>query len=335
MKVAADRAEAFSKDILVKVGTPPEDAGIVAAHLVDADLRGVRSHGLLRLIKYVEQIESGYIANKAAITSSQIAPNMVRVDANHHFGIVAFHRLIPQLIDQARKFGLAGGAVVNCAHTGRIGAYTEILAEEFMWSLAFGGGGHRRLTEVAPFGGRQGLFDTNPYSISMPLDADKIATTDFATSATAQGKLLVYRTNNKPVPTGWIIDSEGRPTTNVSDFYAGGAMLPAGAHKGYGLGFMAELFGDAALGTPHEMNWFMFAMDLSRFASPNEYVASAATLRSKIEACPPADGAVKVMWPGQPEVEMKEQQSAAGIEYAPDELRSLAILEARFGEKLV
>ncbi|MBS0532165.1 MAG: Ldh family oxidoreductase [Proteobacteria bacterium] len=335
MKVAADRAEAFSKDILVKIGTPPEDAGIVAAHLVDADLRGVRSHGLLRLLKYVEQIESGYIANRAAITSSQVAPNMVRVDANHHFGIVAFHRLIPQLIDQTRKFGLACGAVVNCAHTGRIGAYTEILAEEFMWSFAFGGGGHRRLTEVAPFGGRQGVFDTNPYSISMPLDADRIATADFATSATAQGKLLVYRTNNKPAPADWIIDSEGRPTTNVCDFYDGGAMLPAGAHKGYGLGFMAELFGDAALGVPHELNWFMVAMDLNRFTSPGDYAASAAMLRSKIESCPPADGVAKVMWPGQPEVESKARQSAVGIEYAPDELRCLAALETRFGEKLV
>lgn len=335
MKVAADRAEAFSKDILVKVGTPTDDAGIVAAHLVDADLRGVRSHGLLRLLKYVEQIGSGYIANKATITSSQVAPNMVRVDANHHFGIVAFHRLIPQLIDLTRKFGLAGGAVVNCAHTGRIGAYTEILAEEFMWSFAFGGGGHRKLTEVAPFGGRQGVFDTNPYSISMPLDSDRIATTDFATSATAQGKLLVYRTNNKPAPADWIIDREGRPTTNVLDFYDGGAMLPAGAHKGYGLGFMAELFGDAALGVPHELNWFMVAMDLNRFASPGDYVASAAALRSKIECCPPADGVAKVMWPGQPEVEAKARQSAVGIEYAPDELRSLATLGTRFGERLV
>ncbi|MGH6714567.1 MAG: Ldh family oxidoreductase [Bradyrhizobium sp.] len=335
MKVAADRAEAFSKDILVKVGTPPDDAGIVAAHLVDADLRGVRSHGLLRMLKYVEQIESGYIANKATVACSQVAPNMMRVDANHHFGIVAFHALIPRLIDLTRKFGLAGGAVVNCAHTGRIGAYTEVFAEEFMWSFAFGGGGHRKLTEVAPFGGRQGVFDTNPYSISMPLDAKRIATTDFATSATAQGKLLVYRTNNKPVPTDWIIDREGRPTTDVSDFYDGGAMLPAGAHKGYGLGFMAELFGDAALGEPHELNWFIVTLDLKRFASPDDYAASAAKLRSKIEACPTTNGVTKVMWPGQPEAESRARQSAVGIEYGPNELRSLTALGERFGETLV
>jgi LDH2 family malate/lactate/ureidoglycolate dehydrogenase len=179
------------------------------------------------------------------------------------------------------------------------------------------------------------VFDTNPYSISMPLDANRIATTDFATSATAQGKLLVHRTNDRPVPADWIIDREGRPTTDVSDFYDGGAMLPAGAHKGYGLGFMAELFGDAALGTPHELNWFMVAMDLNRFASPSDYAASAAMLRSKIEACPPASGVVKVMWPGQPEVEIKARQSTEGIEYEPDELRSLSALATRFGEKLI
>ena len=334
MKVDAAHVERFCKTALLKLGTSVDDARVVAEHLVDADLRGVRSHGLLRLIKYVEQIDSGYIANQAEIHNTQIAPNLLRSDGNMNFGIIAFHRLIPDLVALARSTGIAGGAVVNCAHTGRVGAYSEALAREFMWGSVFGGGGNKRLKEVAPYGGSKGVFDTNTYAFSMPLDCQHVATSDFATSATAQGKLLVFRTNNAPVPEGWLIDKNGRPTTDARDFYEGGAMLPSAGAKGYGMGFMAELFGDAVLGTPHELNWFIFAVDLKRFVDPADYFQAAGHLKQEIEQCPPAHGFEKVMWPGQPELERLERQSAEGIEYSDNELRSLSGLEARFSMKL-
>jgi LDH2 family malate/lactate/ureidoglycolate dehydrogenase len=335
VKVAAARVARFCKDILIKLGTPDADAEVVVGHLVDADLRGVRSHGLLRLVKYVDQIDSGYIDNKAAVLSVRVTDNLVRVDANRNFGILGFDRLIPQLIQLARSSGMAGGAIVNCAHTGRVGAYTERLAQEFMWGLVFGGGGNRRLKEVAPFGGAKGVFDTNPYAMSMPLDDGRATTSDFATSATAQGKLLVFRTNNTPVPPGWIIDKDGRPTTDANDFYDGGAMLPSAGAKGYGMGFVAELFGDAALGPPHELNWFMIAVDLQRFVDSARYVTSAGRLRGEIESCPPLEGFARVMWPGQPELETMTRQGAEGIDYSEDELASLSGLEARFSTTLL
>jgi len=334
MKVDAARVERFCRMVLQELGTSDEDARVVARHLVDADLRGVRSHGILRLIKYVDQIDAGYIANRAAINITEMAPNLLRADANMNFGIIAFDRIIPDVVALARSGGIAGGAVVNCAHTGRVGAYSEALAREFMWGTVFGGGANRRLKEVAPYGGSKGVFDTNPYAISMPLDAAHTATSDFATSATAQGKLLVFRTNNARVPDGWIIDKHGQPTNDVHEFYEGGAMLPSAGAKGYGMAFMAELFGDAALGTPHELNWFIIAVDLRRFVDPAGYFGSADRLRREIEECPPAQGFAKVMWPGQPELERLELQSAEGIEYSDDELRSLSGLEARFGMKL-
>ncbi len=334
MKVDAARVERFCTHVLRALGTPSDDAGVVAMHLVDADLRGVRSHGLLRLIKYVDQIDAGYIANRAEICSTQVALSLLRVDANMNFGIIAFHHLIPSLVELARNSGIAAAAIVNCAHTGRIGAYSEALAREFMWGSVFGGGGNKRLKEVAPYGGSKGVFDTNPYAFSMPLDAQQTATSDFATSATAQGKLLVFRTNNAPVPEGWLIDKHGRPTTNVHDFYEGGAMLPSAGPKGYGMGFMAELFGDAVLGTPHELNWFIVAVDLKRFVDPSSYFQAAGHLKQEIEQCPPADGFARVLWPGQPELERLERQSGEGIDYSEDELRSLSGLEARFSMTL-
>jgi LDH2 family malate/lactate/ureidoglycolate dehydrogenase len=98
---------------------------------------------------------------------------------------------------------------------------------------------------------------------------------------------------------------------------------------------MAELFGDAVLGEPHELNWFVVASDLSRFRRAPDYFDAAKVLREKIETCPPADGVEKVMWPGQPELESKSRQGAEGIDYSVDELNSLAPLEARFSTRLV
>ncbi len=330
MRFPAGQIRHLCRKILLQLATPQEGADIVSAHLTDNDLMGVRSHGVLRMMRYIDQIDSGYIDNKAEILLEPISDNLLRVDGCRNFGILAFHRLIPALIDRARASGIAGGAIVNCAHTGRIGAYTEIVARQFMLGTVFGGGGNAKLTEVAPFGGAKGVFDTNPYAASLPIDNEAACTMDFATSATAQGKLLVYRTNKTPVPDGWIIDKGGRPTTSVEDFYAGGAMLPSAGAKGYGLAMIAELFGDAVLGRPHELNWFMTVVDIGRFVGREPYMEAAGILKKKIEECPPLQGFERVMWPGQPELRRKQEQSAAGIDYSEDEMTVIASLAERF-----
>jgi uncharacterized oxidoreductase len=295
----------------------------------------LRSHGLLRLVRYVKQIESGYIDSKASIVIEDVAPGLLRADGGGNFGILAFERLLPQLVERVREQGMAGGAIVNCAHTGRIGAFSEALAKQFMWSVVFGGGGNKKLKEVAPFGGRKGVFDTNPYALGIPISEHEVVSSDFATSATAQGKLLVYRTNKTPVPEGWIIDGEGKPTTDAEDFYNGGAMLPSAGAKGYGMGLVAELFGEAALGVPRELNWFILAVDLKRFVGPAAYYAQAGLLREAIETCPPSDGFSKVMWPGQPELENLDEQRRNGILYSDNEVRSVMHLQDRFSVKLL
>lgn len=335
MRIDAARVTRLCERILLEFGTPEADARIVAAHLTDSDLRGVRSHGVMRMVRYIEQIESGYIDNRAPIEITAPSPSLLHVDANRNFGILAFDRLIPPLAEAAQEFGIAGGAVVNCAHTGRVGAYSEAVADRFMWGLVFGGGGNERLKEVAPFGGARGVFDTNPYAASLPIGENAVCSTDFATSTTAQGKLLVYRTNRTPVPDGWIIDRDGRPTNDAEDFYSGGAMLPSAGAKGYGLALVAELFCEAALGPPHELNWFMVVVDLATLADRNAYMRAASRLRGEIESCPPREGFDRVRWPGQPEAEARAHQKSEGIDYSANEAQVVLDLEARFLQKSV
>ncbi|MEB0014376.1 Ldh family oxidoreductase [Glaciimonas sp. Gout2] len=335
MKIQIDKALSYCKSVLVALGTSDLHAHIVASHLVESDTKGVRSHGLLRLLRYVDQIETGYIDNRATPVIKILSTGLVQVDARRTWGILALNDLVPVLAENARLYGIAGGSVINCAHTGRIGAFTEALAKDFMWAQIFGGGANQRLREVAPFGGAKAEFDTNPYSISAPLSENQVSTIDFATSATAQGKLLVHRTNRKPVPDGWLIDKEGNPSNDPESFYEGGALLSSGAHKGYGMAFLAELFGEAALGTPHELNWFAVAVDLKRFSAQEEYFSRSEKLKKKIEQSPPATGVAKVMWPGQPELETAESTCAKGsIEYSDLEFSKLSILGFRFGVRL-
>ena len=334
MKIPADRALKFCESVLVGLGTSSKHAGTIARHLIEADVKGVRSHGLIRLLRYVDQIDSGYIDNRATPVLTQTAASVIQIDAKKNWGILALDALLPALVSMARETGIAGGAVVNCAHTGRIGAFSEALARQHMWGMVFGGGGNRRLQEVAPFGGAKAVFDTNPYAFSAPISREEVSTADFATSATAQGKVLVYKTNKRPLPDGWIIDKHGNASNEAEDFYNGGALLPSGAHKGYGMGFIAELFAESALGVPHELNWFAVAVDLQQFTPKDSYFERANALKGKIETCPPAAGVDAVMWPGQPELKSEQHAREAGIEYSDLELLSFAGLEERFGQRL-
>jgi uncharacterized oxidoreductase len=329
MKVQPDRARQFCTNVLLALDTPEATARTISSHLVEADMKNVRSHGVIRLVRYAEQIESGYIDNKAPIDIRQVAPGMLHVDANKNWGIVALDAMVPELERMAQANGVAAGALVNCAHTGRIGAFSEALARRFMWGMVFGGGANRHLHEVAPHGGAKGVFDTNPYAFSLPMTKSSMASADFATAATAQGKVLVYRTNKKPLPPGWVIDKDGKPSVNPEDLYDGGALLTSGEQKGSAMALIAELFGEAVLGTPHELNWFVIAVDLNRFTDQAAYFSQALSLQTKIENCPPAAGVDKVRWPGQPEVESEAAASNDGIEYSSLELDRLATLGSR------
>lgn len=320
----------FCTEVLLALETPEHTARTIANHLVEADMKNVRSHGLIRLVNYAAQIESGYIANKARIDISEIAPALLLVNANRNWGIAALDAMLPELEARARANGIAGAALVQSAHTGRIGAFSEALARKFMWGMVFGGGAHQHLREVAPYGAAKGVFDTNPYAFSLPMAPALVASADFATAATAQGKVLIHRTNKRPLPEGWIIDKDGAPSVDPEDLYAGGALLTSGGQKGSAMAFIAELFGEAVLGTPHELNWFAIAVDLARFTTDTEYFARAASIREGMETCPPAHGFDRVRWPGQPEIESEQAAAQAGIEYSEPELVKLAALGRRF-----
>ncbi len=314
--IAADRLQRLTADTLQAAGASAPVAASVAAHLVDNNLRGVESHGVVRIAYYLDLFGTAFIDPRATPVVNDDGGSLIHVDGADGFGIPAMELAVEHLVAAAPRHGLVAATVTRCGHTGRVGAYADALADHGLMALILGGGGHEIWPAVAPFGGAHGLLGTNPYAYAMPGGRRGNVVVDFATSATAQGKLAVARANGEPVPEGQIIDTQGRPSQNVEDFYDGGAILPAAGPKGYGMSLIAELVGFALLPKPLEFNWLAVAIDIKRLRPDDGYDGAAETFLDKLTAVPPAPGFERVMVPGEPERRLKSDREQNGVPLA-------------------
>jgi len=317
----APRIQALLEEAFANAGTPRDIAGYVASSLVDSSLKGVDSHGVMRVVKYINEIESGWIHPDARPDVIQETGTMAVVRGNRGFGIHALGYAVDLAIEKVLANQVAAVGLVDTTHTGRLGWYGEKAAENNTMLIIAGGGHSGTATSgrwVAPYGGAERVLSTNPYVFGLPGGKFGSMVVDFATSAVGEGKLQIYRGEHKPLEPGWIQDREGHPSTNVEDFYAGGALLPMAGHKGYGLSVFAELLGSALLGTAHTMNWMVLALNISAFTPVTEYQQRAESFLQKLKVIHPAEGFKEVMFPGEPEAKSAKQRSIQGI-VIPDE----------------
>ena len=321
--VAAAPLTALARQVLAAAGTAPRAAESVASSLVSANLKGVDSHGVMRLEWYLEQIREGIIQPAAEPTVEMEKPGAAILRGNGAFGIYGMELAAALAIRKAGSQQTAAVALTDVGHTGRIGQFVEQIAEAGMFGLVLGGGNHERWGCVAPFGGAKPLLPTNPYAFGLPGGRYGAVVADFATSAVATGKLRLHRASGKPVPEGWILDREGRPSRNADDFFQGGMQLPAAGPKGYGLAVMAELIGEALLGHPREFNWLVVVLDIGVFRPGADYRQAAEGFLGELKAVPPAPGFAEVMIPGEPETHSERRRSAAGIPIEPEIWRSI------------
>ncbi len=316
-------------DVFKAAGSPTDIAGYVSASLVDASLKGVDSHGVKRVSLYVEQIGRGWIKPDARPVIEKETATTATVQGNHGFGIHALGFAGDVAIQKARTHQVAAVGLVGTTHTGRLGQFVELATEQGVLMNIYGGGaGHRGGGQVAPHGGSKRIVSTNPYAIGMPGGQFGTVVVDIATSVTAEGNLQAYRSRGEPLPPGWIIDNAGRPSTNVEDFYNGGALLPAGRHKGYALALAAEWFCGSLLGVPHELNWFIQAVDISAFRALDEFTTASESFLERLKAVPPALGFDEVLFPGELESRAARHRAIEGIPI-PDEIWSAMADTAR------
>lgn len=239
----------LSSQILRSLGTPVDDALSVADSLVQAQEAGHASHGIIRLIEYSSFVERGWVipTGQPKVISDRGA--VALIDGQWGWGQIACKNAVELATQKALEMGTATIAIRSCNHIGRLGEYVETLSNRNLVSMMWCNAD----PAVAPFGGKTRVFGTNPFAAGIPTSGDDIII-DFATAGSAEGKLRVARANGQKVPEGLIITKDGNPSIDPEDFYAGGALLPFGGHKGYCMSLLIEILGGALSGNHPSMN---------------------------------------------------------------------------------
>lgn len=304
---------ALIRDSLAAGGFSAPNADIVSRHLVDAEMKGVSSHGVNRLGLYLTEAANDVIDPKAEPVVTSPRDGLLHVDGARGIGVVAMARATEALIETAGAAGIAAGGIVNCGHSGRMGAYAEQAAEAGFLALSFGGGGRRKWGNVVPFGGVEPVMSTNPYTLGLPGKPDDPIVCDFAISTVATGKVAVARANGETLPPGAVIDKNGDESQDPEAYYDGGALLPAAGPKGSGLGIIAELMGDAMLGDCVEYNWLMILIRADAFQPRSTYDVRAAEFVDQVRSTKTAAGFDKVIMPGERETATAKAAAANGI----------------------
>jgi len=347
--IAANNLEAVCRRIASARGSTPEEADQVALNLVTANLKGHDSHGVGMLPRYIEASFTGELNVNAHAEVVSDQGVIVQIDGGAGYGQVIGKEAMAIGIERAKTFGLCVMTVRNSFHLCRIGAWGEQCAEAGLVSMHHVNVyGHPGL--VAPFRGSDARFSTNPYCVVLPKTANNPPTVlDFATSQIAAGKVRVAKNKGVPAPPGALIDHKGQPTTDPWVLYQEpkGALGPAGGadagHKGYAMAFMNELFAGVLSGghtcrpeTDHEQDVILNAMlsiiiDPEKMTDRASFEAEIDATIAHVKASPPADPALPVLVPGDPERQTMAERGAQGVPIDDETWRELLDAAERVG----
>ncbi len=340
--ISAAQLEKFATALLAAGGATPEEASCVGPSLVSANLRGYDSHGVMRVPYYIQATKTGECASGAPLEILKESSTHITADAHWGFGQVQASGLMMRLTEKARANGLAVGTMVHCGHIGRLGEYCERAAADGLVSMLMVNS-HGAAVRVAPPGGKAPRLSTNPLAIGVP-NGDEPLVLDFSTSATAEGKVRVKKIAGETCPEGWLLDSDGCPTSDPNSLYADppGSILPMGgaqAYKGFGLGLMIEILTGALSGGvvareplyPKKGNCvFILLLDPEAFGGSEHFRSEVAQLTAYIRSCPRVDGCERIVLPGDPERMLLEDRLLNGIYLDSENWKALS----RLGEEL-
>jgi hydroxycarboxylate dehydrogenase B len=353
-RVAAGELRSFLVGIVSAMGADGDVAVETAEHLVGANLAGHDSHGVLRIVDYVQELDQGVLVPSARGTPLKEAASLLLFDAQRGFGQWSTRRTLDWCLEHAATGGVAAAAVRHSNHIGRLGHYAEAAARRGFVSIVGLGQVGPGIRPVTPFGGSTPLLGTNPWCFGVPAAGRAPFVADFATSQVAEGKVQVARYAGRRLPDGLVIDSAGRPTSDPADLYQGGALLPLGGlltgHKGYGLGMAAALIGGlaeiedgdapsarsggsaagASTGDPRMAGVFMVVFDPGWFGSADRFLGEVKEVLEAAEATPPAGGVEAVLVPGDPEARSRGERLTRGIAVPDSVWDRLALISERF-----
>jgi uncharacterized oxidoreductase len=314
--------------LLAAAGSRPEEARTVAANLVLANLSGHDSHGVGMAPRYVDAVLEGGLVPNAAAQVTLDAGALLAIDGQKGYGQVVGEQAMRLAMDRAKQAGTCVMTLAHAHHLGRIGHFAEMAVAQGLVSLHFVNVLSR--PSVAPWGGSDARYGTNPVCIGIPLARRDPFILDFATSRVAQGKMRVAHNEGREVEAGLLIDEHGQPTTQPGVVVVPqsqglfGAILPFGEHKGFGLAVACELLGGALTGGgawhgSHDGSrkvhngMFTVVVDPQRLGRAAEFDTEADAFIEWLRQSPPASGTDQVMLAGEPERLARARREREGI----------------------
>ena len=314
-------------------GVPAGDARIIADCLVRADLRGVDTHGVTRIGIYLERLEKGLVNPKPALTPVQTTPVVAHLDGRDGFGFVVATRAMETSIAMAKQYGLGLTGVKRSTHFGMAACYLLQAVEAGFIGIVF----TNASPAMPPWGGREALLGTSPFAVGIPGGARGPVILDMAPSVAARGKIRKALREGRPIPEGYALDGEGRPTTDPAAALEG-VVLPMGGPKGSGLSMLMDVLGGVITGAafagdvgnqyedferPQDVGHFIMALRPDLFMPQAEMLARMDTLLDRVKASPRAEGFDEILAPGEPEARHEARRRREGVPYRMADLEPL------------
>ncbi len=337
IRVDAEKLRLFSTKALQKVGVPKEDAETTAGILLTTDLRGVDTHGVAHLARYVERIKMGHINPKPQIKIVSQTPSAASVDGDFGLGFVVGHRAMTEAMDRAEKTGVGSTAVRNSTHYGASACYAMMALEHDMIGIAMTTANNQPLV-VAP-GSREPATGANPLALAAPAGKKAPFVLDMAASVIANSKLEMAIREGRSIPEGWVIDKDGKPVTDPTKRVIGvGGILPLGGtpelggYKGFGLAVLQDILCGVLSGSSASILWekapktreelrrggytschFFMALRIESFLPVENFKRSMDEMIAAFEALPTLPGFKAIKVAGGYEAEIEEDRRANGI----------------------
>lgn len=334
------RLQAFSSDVFHRAGVPMQHAEVAAASLIHADLRGIESHGLARMPIYVKRIERGLVEPKNEVMVVSKRDASVLVDARNQLGAVAGITALSLALEGAREHGAAVVGVRCSNHFGACSFYAEQAIAQGMILLVLS----NAPPTMAPTGGNEPFFGTNPLAIGIPAGNEPAFLLDMATSVAARGKIALAAMKGQPIPDGWALDATGRPTTNPHEALKG-TILPIGGPKGYGLAMFIDILCGLLTGAgfgrtvyslyenverPQNVGHLFLAIDVDHYLPLPLFREQMDRYIRQVKTVSRADGVEEILIPGEYEARIKQERERTGIPLSHAVVRDLQELGSAY-----
>jgi len=343
--ICADKLRQSCADILKAAGVRAQEAALIADCLVYANLRGVDTHGVIRLKFYLQRIAAGGDNPRAQIKVICESPTTALLDADNAFGPVAGVKAMDLAITKARDSGIGAAAIRNANHFGAAAYYAQRPLREGMIGICMA----NVVASMPPPGGRAARVGNSPIAFAFPSGDEPPVIFDAATSVAPWGALIEAKLRGELLPPESFLDHRGRPTRDPAAVLDGGFLVPIAGHKGYGLalsialltGLLAGGAFDTDITYPYgdvsragNNSFLMMALRVNQFSPLEEYTRRMDEVIRLIRSTPTAEGADRVLLPGQREHETAQERSRAGIPLSPELVEELKGLAAKVGLRL-